>query len=157
MAIFPDIPNGKDLPKLTLSNPSGEPLPIKEPDLETLITLIEKNESVTFSEIELVYVDEKHIINVNKEYLGRDYVTDIISFRYDEDESGGAIEGTLFCCAPRIIEQSEEAGSSHESEFYRIFIHGLLHLAGYDDQTNDEKEAMTRLENSYLKQIGMEL
>lgn len=157
MATFPDISPGNDLPKLILSNPSGLPIPVIEAELEAIMSLIEEQEHIRFREIELVYVDEDHIIEVNKEYLDRDYVTDIISFRYDEDETNSTIEGTLFCCAPRIIEQSSEAETSIESEFYRIFIHGLLHLAGYDDQTKDDKETMTSLENSYLQQTGLDL
>ena len=156
MALFPDISSGENLPKLSLSNPSEEILPVKDSELEELLLLIEQGEKVTFREVELVYVGEKYITDVNKEYLNRDYVTDIISFRYDEDEANKAIEGTLFCCAPRIREQSIEQGTAELHEFFRIFIHGLLHLAGYDDQTENDKKTMTRLENKYLKLLGIE-
>ncbi len=156
MATFPDIPSHPDTPKLTISNPSGDSFPITEAELEALLSIIEKQENVTYSEVELVYVNEDHIKEVNFEYLDRDYVTDIISFRYDEDAGNQSIEGTLFCCAPRIREQSEEAGASVKSEFCRIFIHGLLHLAGYDDQSESDKDAMTQRENHYLNQAGIE-
>ncbi len=98
----------------------------------------------------MVYVDEEEINRLNKEHLDRDYVTDIITFRYD-DSDNSAIEGTMFCCAPRIMEQADELGEPVEREFRRIYIHGLLHLAGYDDESNDQKKLMTAKENAYLK------
>jgi len=100
--------------------------------------------------LEVVYVDEPEIVRVNKEHLDRDYITDIITFRYDDDPSHKQVEGTLYCCAPRIKEQAAEFESSEEREFRRIFIHGLLHLLDYDDQTDDQRQQMRQLENRFL-------
>ncbi len=105
--------------------------------------------------VEVVYVDEEGIIEINKKYLQRDYVTDIISFNYDEDEGKKNIEGTLYCCAPRIYEQSTEIGEKPETEFFRILIHGLLHLVGYDDQSDEERANMRTKENFYLRKISI--
>ena len=157
MKTFPDIPGFDSDQKLSLSNSSNTPVPVKEKELQKLIRFIEKKESVNFSHIELVYVDENEITGINGEYLGRDYVTDIISFRYDDEASNQNIEGTLFCCAPRIAEQSEEFDAPQKTEFYRIFVHGLLHLCRYNDQALEEKKAMTELENHYLEKLGLSL
>ncbi len=158
MTTFPDFPDKSSESVLSVHNPSQFDLPINVHDLEKIIGLIEDGEKVTYKLVELVYVDEEGIIEINKKYLERDYVTDIISFNYDEVDQGsvsskGPIEGTLYCCAPRIAEQSTEMDSGIEQEFYRIFIHGLLHLAGYDDSSPEEKDTMTRLENKYLEQL----
>ncbi len=67
------------------------------------------------------------------------------------------IEGTLYECAPRIMSQSKEFKTDNTTEFYRIFIHGLLHLAGYDDQTLEQKETMNQLEDQYLQTIHSSL
>jgi probable rRNA maturation factor len=125
--------------------------------LQKLIRRVEDEEGVQFRAVELVYVDEKEITAINTEHLGHDYVTDIITFQYDEDDSGQKIEGTLFCCAPRIEEQSKELGTTAREEFYRVFIHGLLHLAGYNDQTKEEKDRMTQRENHYLELLNQEM
>lgn len=154
MTNFPDFPeqlSGGSV--LSLFNLTGNDIPVKNSTLESYIDLVEKEESVSFHFIELVYVDEDRIVTINKEYLDRDYVTDIITFSYEETTENG-IEGTLYCCAPRIEEQSRELKVDTEQEFYRIFIHGLLHLAGYNDSTSKEKETMTRLENHYLQQLS---
>lgn len=156
MTTFPDFPDESSKSVLSIYNPSHFDLPVKNSVLERLLQLVETEEMVTFSLVEVVYVDEESIVKINKEYLDNDYVTDIISFNYNnyEDEPGNGIEGTLYCCAPRIAEQSGELESDTEQEFYRIFVHGLLHLAGYDDSTPKEKKSMTQLENHYLEHLG---
>lgn len=166
-------------PDFSIHNPSGLPVPVKESVLLRILEEISRHEKVTFSMIEVIYVDEEEILRVNREFLGKEYVTDIITFRYDIDADDDAdddpdgfpldpadfaeagpddgpdeieqkIEGSLYCCAPRIVEQAEEFGTPPAEEFRRIFIHGLLHLAGYEDGTPEEKETMTRRENFYL-------
>jgi rRNA maturation RNase YbeY len=138
---------------LQLFNESDEKVPLSQSKAETILRIISDKEKVTFSLVELVFVNEEEIVRINKEHLNRYYVTDIISFRYNDEpglEDNTALEGTLFCCAPRIIEQSAEFKEPVEREFQRIFIHGLLHLIGYEDSKAKEKEAMTELENRYL-------
>lgn len=156
MTTFPDFPEESNEPVLSVYNPSDFDLPVKNSAFNKLIQIIQKEESIIFSQVEVVYVDEEGIVEINKEYLDRDYVTDIISFNYQDsaETSKNGIEGTLYCCAPRIAEQSGELESDTEQEFYRIFIHGLLHLAGYDDSTPEEKETMTQLENYYLEYLS---
>lgn len=158
MTTFPDFPGESNESVLSVHNPSQFDLPVEILSLEKLIDLIQDGEDVVYGLIELVYVDEEGIIEINKKYLGRDYITDIISFNYNEKQKAAGspkkkIEGTLYCCASRIAEQSSEMGSDMKQEFYRIFIHGLLHLAGYNDSSAEEKDTMTRLENHYLEQL----
>lgn len=131
-------------------NETSFDLPLLPAIYEKVAQTIANQEECSFHFIEVVYVDEDEIVRINKEHLDRDYITDIISFRYDS-EDGSSIEGTLYCCAPRIIEQSEDLGEPLKREFMRIFIHGLLHLAGYNDQSVSEKEKMTALEERYLE------
>lgn len=152
MTNFPDIPTEPE-DKLIINNESGEAVPVEEQVLLKLINITEEKETIRYKEIELVYVDEKEIVRINKEFLDRDYVTDIITFRYDENNPD-AIEGTLYCCAPRIAEQSAEFDNDLKTEYLRVFVHGLIHLAGYDDQTTKEKELMTEKEDQYLEALN---
>lgn len=157
MTKFPDIPHENDEPVLTVHTSRQFSLPVKKSDLQELILLVENQEEITFSQVELVYVDEDEIVEINTKYLNRDYVTDIISFNYGDpsEDLTNKIEGTLYCCAPRIIEQSRDLELDVKEEFYRIFLHGLLHLAGYDDSTARQKKIMTKLENEYLDQLEL--
>lgn len=140
-------------PNIQVFNESDSALPLEQSDFAEIASSIAKNEDCAFRFIEVVYVDEQEIIRINKEHLERDYVTDIITFRYDDSNDNSAIEGTLFCCAPRITEQASEFSESVKNEFARIYIHGLLHLIGYNDQSDIQKKEMTAKENVYLKAL----
>jgi rRNA maturation RNase YbeY len=153
MKTFPDFTAPPPSEKISITNTTGLHLPFVPSSLFRLLELVEIHENITFQSVEVVYVDEKNIVEINKEYLDHDYVTDIITFRYD-DSDADAIEATLFCCAQRIDEQSREFKVSPVSEFLRVFVHGLIHLAGYDDQSEEEKEVMRNLENKYLELLN---
>ena len=140
-------------PDIQLFNESGEEIPIDTQTVHNCVAEISKEETCTYSLLEVVYVSESKIVEINKEYLDRDYVTDIITFRYDENASNENIEGTLYCCAQRIYEQSSELNIDAETEFKRILIHGLLHLCGYDDRTPEAKQVMTEKENFYIQEV----
>lgn len=140
-------------PGIQLFNESGQDIPITIETIRTVTALLAKHESCDFSFLEVVYVDEAEIVRINKEHLERDYVTDIITFRYDDDPSNQQIEGTLFCCTARIYEQSLEHNEDAGTEFKRVLIHGLLHLCGYEDSTPETKNEMTERENFYLKRL----
>ncbi|HEX6983473.1 MAG TPA: rRNA maturation RNase YbeY [Balneolaceae bacterium] len=145
----------KTQPDIQIFNETDSTLPLEQSDFTKIASSIAHNEDCTFRFIEVVYVDEQEIIRINKEHLERDYITDIITFRYDDSSDNSAIEGTLFCCTPRIREQAEEFNESPEREFSRILIHGLLHLIGYDDRTETQKIEMTTKEDTYLKVLQL--
>lgn len=153
MKTFPDIPDQSKEPVFSISNVSSSEIPVTQSQFISVLQALENQENVRFQEIELIFVDENEIVRINRKYLNKDYITDIITFRYDE-ELDQEIEGTLFCCSQRIKEQSKELGTNESLEFLRIFAHGLLHLAGYDDQTKDQKKVMTQKENEILEMIN---
>ena len=144
----------KPLSPIEIFNTSGLDLPFAESEAAFLLSEVSADQQCAFSFVEIVFVNENEIVRVNKEFLERDYVTDIISFRYDEDETNQEIEGTLYCCAQRISEQAQDYSNSEKEEFLRVLVHGLIHLVGYDDRTAEEKAEMTRLENKYLSALG---
>lgn len=129
-------------------NETEESVPFTRTQLSAIIGHLEQNESCVFGTVEVVFVGDESIQQLNLEYLGHDYVTDIITFPYHEDKL--SIEGTLFCCIPQIRRQSAEYETSFESETLRIVIHGLLHLIGYEDQSDQQQSIMTALENKYI-------
>jgi rRNA maturation RNase YbeY len=150
---FPEPESSDQRPALEIFNESDRPIPFGDKDHHWLLQQVEQHEGAQFSHVELVYVTADRIIEINTEHLDRDYATDIISFRYDEHGSDHhAVEGTLFCCPERITEQAEEWKTTPEEEFKRVFVHGLLHLLDYEDQTDDQRQAMRNRENYYLSQ-----
>ncbi|TVQ69717.1 MAG: rRNA maturation RNase YbeY [Balneolaceae bacterium] len=117
--------------------------------LRCLIDLVHEHEKRNFLHVEVVFVNDMEILEMNRRYLGHDHVTDIITFPYHENDD--PVEGTLFCCAPQIRRQSEEIGVTFDTEVLRIVIHGLLHLVGYDDETEAQRNHMHSLENKYIR------
>lgn len=141
----------EDLPDIQIFNQTSLSVPLTQSYCQKVAKDLSEEEDCNFSFVEVVYVDEDHIVQINSEHLNRDYITDIITFRYDDSDQNQDIEGTLFCCAPRIFEQAQEFNESTNREFLRIFIHGLLHLTGYEDQSAKQKEEMTQKEEFYLE------
>jgi rRNA maturation RNase YbeY len=88
--------------------------------------------------------------NLNQEFLNHEGDTDILTFDYSENPEDGIIHGEC-CISPNMIrEQAKVWGVSFEDEMHRVLVHGLLHLLGYDDQTDQDKRTMRRLEEEAL-------
>ncbi|MBO4822028.1 MAG: rRNA maturation RNase YbeY [Prevotella sp.] len=100
-------------------------------------------------EIGYMFVDDEKILEVNREYLGHDYYTDIITFDYSE---GDTISGDIVISLDTVASNAQEQGTSYEDELYRVIIHGILHLCGINDKGPGEREVMERAEN---KALGM--
>ena len=140
----------ENIPPIQIFNTSGIEIPISESDAIFVLYQIQNQQNCEYESVELVYVDETEITRINTDYLDHDYVTDIITFRLDDAIDNSAIEGTIYCCAQRISEQASEFNQTTKDEFLRVMIHGLIHLLGYNDQTEEEKKEMTRLEDHFL-------
>ena len=97
--------------------------------------------------ISIVLTSDEKLLNLNKEFLGKDTLTDIITFEYSEQ---GKIEGDLFISVERVVENAKKYKVSYWEELMRVFVHGVLHLLGYNDKRRDEKSEMTEKENYYL-------
>ncbi len=130
-------------------NQSGVDVPFSGVQLQNIVKLLQEHEQRNFSCVEVVFVGDNEILEMNRKYLGHDHLTDIITFPYHEENSASA-EGTLFCCATQIKRQSTYYGTTYENEVLRVVIHGLLHLIGYDDRSYNQRGQMQSLENKYI-------
>ena len=90
--------------------------------------------------------DEK-ILEVNNEYLGHDYYTDVITFDYDEDD---VINGDIVISLDTVRTNAEQFGKTYDDELHRVIIHGILHLCGINDKGPGEREIMEENENKAL-------
>ena len=98
-------------------------------------------------EINYIFCDDEYLLQVNREYLKHDYYTDIITFDYVK---GKTISGDIFVSLPRIFDNAETLSKDFESEFFRVLAHGVLHLCGYKDKTDEEIAEMRSKEDYYL-------
>lgn len=117
----------------------------------SVIETVLKGEKMKIHEISLIFCDDAFIRAYNKEYLGHDYETDIITF-HDENESG-LPEGELLISIDTVKENSVKYKAGFERELLRVIIHGTLHLCGYKDKSVRQKKEIRKKENFYLNQI----
>ncbi len=99
-------------------------------------------------EINVVFCSDDYLLEMNKQYLSHDYYTDVITFDYAE---GKIISGDIFISIDRVGENAKKFGVSSGDELLRVIIHGIMHLCGYKDSTETEKNQMRKMENKYLK------
>lgn len=99
----------------------------------------------TIGEIAYVFCDDAKILEVNRQYLGHDYYTDIITFDYCEDDK---LSGDIFISLDTVKSNSVTYGTDYYDELTRVIIHGILHLCGYKDKSDDESKAMRALEDA---------
>ena len=99
-------------------------------------------------DINIIFCSDNYILDVNIKYLGHDYFTDIITFDYCEKD---VLSGDLFVSIDSVRENAGFYGTSFEDELNRVIVHGVLHLIGYDDHTEEEVKQMRAKENYYLE------
>ena len=98
-------------------------------------------------EIGYLFCDDNHILEVNREYLGHDYYTDIITFDYDE---GDTLNGDLVISLDTVRTNAEKFHKDYNEELHRVIIHGILHLRGPNDKGPGERELMEAAEDEAL-------
>lgn len=98
-----------------------------------------------------LFCDDEHILQVNREYLGHDYYTDIITFDYCEDD---VVSGDLVISLDTVRSNATLFGKDYEEELHRVIIHGILHLCGINDKGPGEREMMEAAENRALALLG---
>lgn len=134
---------------LELFNPSGSDIPYSATELRAALRTVEHGEQVRFALLEVVFLPPDEMVDLNRQHKNHDYLTDILTFPYHEVEDT-ELEATLYCSADRIREQAGEWKVPAKQEFRRVFIHGLLHLCGYDDQSENDRSAIREREDHYL-------
>ena len=111
------------------------------------LKMVAGSEIRKIGDINVIFCSDNYILDVNMKYLQHDYFTDIITFDYCE---GKVLSGDLFISVDSVRENSIEFGTDFEEELHRVIVHGVLHLIGYDDHTEEDKKVMRQKENYYL-------
>ena len=111
------------------------------------LKFVAQSEIRTLGDISIIFCSDNYILDVNMKYLGHDYFTDIITFDYCE---GDRISGDLFISIDSVRENARIYGATFEDELDRVMVHGVLHLLGYDDHTDEQTAVMREKENYYV-------
>ena len=112
------------------------------------LKMVAGSEIRKIGDVNVIFCSDNYILDVNMKYLQHDYFTDIITFDYCE---GKVLSGDLFISVDSVRENSIEFGTDFEEELHRVIVHGVLHLIGYDDHTDEDKKVMRQKEDYYLQ------
>ncbi len=123
---------------------------INETKIEEWISKVVASHNRGLGELAYIFCSDEKILEVNNEYLQHDYYTDIITFDYTEDK---VISGDMFISLDTVKSNSEQFKTNYNEELLRVIVHGVLHLCGFADATDEEESKMRELEDKALSLI----
>ena len=116
--------------------------------LKTFLSALFTKEKTGLEQLDYIFCDDEYLLILNKEFLGHDYYTDVITFDLSESTS---IKAEIYISIDRIKANAQKFEGSFTAELHRVIFHGALHLCGYKDIRVADKKLMTAKENYYLK------
>jgi len=102
--------------------------------------------------LNFIFCSDDYLHNINMEYLSHDTLTDIVTF--DNSENPDNIEGDVFISVDRVKDNSNSFDTSFDEELHRVIIHGVLHLIGFNDKTDEQKSQMREKEEACLSLLN---
>ena len=111
------------------------------------------NEGFRVGEIGYIFCSSDYHIDINRQYLGHDYHTDVITFDYSDLEGRKVVSGDIFIDPETVADNADLLGTNPEEEQLRVIIHGILHLCGYKDKSDSEAAQMHAKEDFYLARL----
>ncbi|MGI0106045.1 rRNA maturation RNase YbeY [Salinimicrobium sp. WS361] len=122
-------------------------------DHENWIKRVIASEGKKTGEISFIFCDDDYLLDINQQYLDHDTFTDIISF---DTSVGNILNGDIFISTQRVEENAAEYNVAFSEELQRVIIHGILHLCGYKDKSQDEAQLMRRKEEEKMQMFHVE-
>lgn len=123
-------------------------------DFDDIVDLINNKLHLEHQRLfECHFVDKTTILEINSKYRNKNYVTDVISFAFDDSEIITPLLGEMYICYEKAIEQAKEYNHSLRREICFLFTHGLLHLLGYDHENEDDEKVMFSLQDEILEEL----
>lgn len=125
---------------------------IKKRMLNRWIAAVAKKHGKRLGDVGYMFCSDERILEVNRQYLGHDYYTDIITFPYEESET---ISGDMFISLDTVRSNAEKFHKAYQEELHRVIIHGILHMTGINDKAPGEREIMEQNENEALLLLSL--
>lgn len=123
--------------------------PIEPARVRAWIDKVVEQHGKRVGELYYYFCSDEKLLEINRERLGHDFYTDIVTFPLTDCET---VLSSEFCISvERIAENAVTFGHSYESELHRVIIHGVLHLIGFDDHTDEDEKMMRKKEEEALK------
>lgn len=124
----------------------------KSPYQEWISSIID-SEGHSEGEINYIFCDDDYLLNLNNDFLNHDTLTDIITFNYN---MGKQVNSDIYISTERVRDNAQDFDVSFETELRRVMCHGVLHLCGFNDKTDEEQALMTEKENEKMKMFHVE-
>lgn len=131
-------------------------IPLKRNKIKEWIKSCIKKRNGELRDLNYIFCNDDYILNINRQYLNHDYFTDIISFdysEYDYETQKTLVSGDLFISLDTVRSNSKLIGVEFEEELHRVIIHGVLHLLGFKDKTEQEEKEMRKEEEECLRNM----
>jgi probable rRNA maturation factor len=130
------------------------PCPYKASWVTKVVGVVSKREKKVRGVVEINVVDKKIIKKINWQWRGKNQVTDVLSFAWQEGSTtpGSRHLGEIYLCFEKIKEQAKEYRITAKEEFARMLVHGLLHLVGYDHVRPLEAKKMFKKQEKIIKE-----
>ncbi len=114
-----------------------------------LLAVIEQ-EKKQAGDISFIFCSDEYLLEINRQYLSADYLTDVITFDFTEENY---ISGDIFISVDRVKENAKQYKQKCYQEMLRVILHGVLHLCGYKDKSDKEEKQMREKEDYYLQKF----
>ncbi|MDE5622903.1 MAG: rRNA maturation RNase YbeY [Alistipes sp.] len=108
-------------------------------------------EGYTLGEVNYIFCSAQRLLEMNRQFLGHDYFTDVITFDYSDRKGVGIVSGDVFIDVETVADNARQYGATRLQEMRRVVVHGVLHLCGQKDKTPRANAQMHRKEDKYLK------
>lgn len=118
--------------------------------IQSWLESVAQKEGFEVGEVSMILCSDEYLLEMNRKHLDHDYYTDIITFDYTSEQT---VSGDLFISVDRVKDNASTHSEMFHVELLRVMVHGVLHLMGYKDKTENEQEEMRTKENSALSLI----
>jgi len=130
------------------------PIPWQTKWVMEVANLTSKKEKRIKGEVEIVIVGDSEIKKLNRDYRGKNKITDVLSFAWQEEgKIKTNILGQIYICYPQIKRQAKTWKVTPKEEFARMLVHGLLHLAGHDHLSDKEAKKMFAIQENIIRDL----
>lgn len=114
---------------------------------QKLINHIIRQENYTLGEISIIFTDNPGILDINASFLKHQYYTDVITFNYSRKN---VVSGDIYISLEQVTDNAEIYYTTATEELFRVIIHGVLHLLGFLDQRDEDRQMIRFKEDQYL-------
>jgi rRNA maturation RNase YbeY len=130
-------------------NTQGTAMPdIAEAEVSAWVRQVAKSYNKVVGDVNYIFVDDETMLDINQRFIGHDYYTDHIGFDYS---SGDSLSGDIYISIDTVKSNADLFSVTENEELHRIIIHGLLHLCGLRDKTDEERTLMQQAEDKALE------